>query len=83
MDEEHVFIGVYAPNKIEVNSLVQVFSFLVDALIGKFFFMLVHLYMYVAVQFFSNALLFQITKQGNVKVTCNQLFLDSSKQDEN
>lgn len=66
MDEEHVFIGVYAPNKIEVNSLVQFFSFSVDAMIGKFFFLLVHLCMYVAVQFFSNALLFQITKQGNV-----------------
>lgn len=52
MDEEHIFIGVYAPNKIEVNSLVQVFSFSVDAMIGKFFFLLVHLYMYVAVQFF-------------------------------
>ena len=53
MDEEHVFIGVYAPNKIEVNSLVQVFSFSVDAMIGKFFFfLLVHLYMYAAVQYF-------------------------------
>ena len=53
MDEEHVFIGVYAPNKIEVNSLVQFFSFSVDVMIGKFFFfLLVHLYMYVAVQFF-------------------------------
>ena len=53
MDEEHVFIGVYAPNKIEVNSLVQVFSFSVDVMIGKFFFfLLVHLYMYVVVQFF-------------------------------
>lgn len=52
MDEEHVFIGVYAPNKIEVNSLVQFFSFSVDVMIGKFFFLLVHLYMYVVVQFF-------------------------------
>ena len=52
MDEEHVFIGVYAPNKIEVNSLVQFFSFSVDAMIGKFFFLLVHLCMYVAVQYF-------------------------------
>lgn len=58
MDEEHVFIGVYAPNKIEVNSLVQFFSFSVDAMIGKFFFLLVHLCMYVAVQFFSKSLLF-------------------------
>ena len=58
MDEEHVFIGVYAPNKIEVNSLVQVFSFSVDVMIGKFFFLLVHLYMYVVVQFFSKSLLF-------------------------
>lgn len=84
MDEEHVFIGVYAPNKIEVNSLVQFFSFSVDVMIGKFFFSVsASIHVCCCSIFFSNALLFQITKQGNVKVTCNQLFLDSSKQDEN
>ena len=85
MDEEHVFIGVYAPNKIEVNILVQFFSFSVDVMIGKFFFSVsASIHVCCCSIFFLNLFCFrQITKQRNVKVTCNKLFLDSSKQDEN
>ena len=84
MDEEHVFIGVYAPNKIEVNSLVQFFFFFGGCNDWQVFFSVsASIHVCCCSIFFSNALLFQITKQGNVKVTYNELFLDSSKQDEN